>query len=696
MEQLHEYLLKNGWVRGAVNHGEMVSSSTSNLDKWLADFERKRLNPESGLEDNKDGSAKYIAKILAMMPIKKRVPQLEKVMVDGTNVRENLLKHGWFAVPAVKRDTCEASKPPFNQKKEEGTSGMGMDGKLENRQEPKNDIERLLNMLASKKEPTKASKYQGSVDKLKIQENLLKLGWFKKNDEPTASDGDSASNTPVSAADNMTNLDKWLKDFEDQRNKNIQVLESAVSTAVNNDVEKLLDTLSSKKIPLHVKRSQGTMDKTKLRESLLENDWYAAPSNKLSEPTTKTAALDKPGFDAHSMERVKITAIQQRIRQLENEQPEQLEEITHSSYIENVLNMIGAKNRQEVVANNKGKVDKEELKKSLLTKGWYIRNAETMNSVDTTAENPNILNDYSRTTEGIKSTSDSPRNAEIDDVATDPREAVNDETNTEITSLKPKEETTVSKVPKNVSHRIIKIKEKKKKLYVERWLEGIQESATSHKRAHDKNKKNLGKVQKRSAGAKAKSSKKTRSHEAAIQSRHLITVVTVPESTSKNEIQAGIILISVIFGWILSVILTYAGVLSSDPNSTKYYARTDARNEIFFPYPFILSQLQFMNLNDTRNLAILGISVLVGFMLPHWVEKRPDGLNTGSRESRGLEAQLGGEDTVGKPLEFLEGKEVYDIQWLPKWFKNSTLARLSPMLPNHTESQEDEGQFKKK
>ncbi|ESP04141.1 hypothetical protein LOTGIDRAFT_146744, partial [Lottia gigantea] len=43
----------------------------------------------------------------------------------------------------------------------------------------------------------------------------------------------------------------------------------------------------------------------------------------------------------------------------------------------------------------------------------------------------------------------------------------------------------------------------------------------------------------------------------------------------------------------------------------------------------ILSQLQFVNLNDTRNLAILGISVLVGFMLPHWVEKRPDGLNTG-------------------------------------------------------------------
>ncbi|ESO91989.1 hypothetical protein LOTGIDRAFT_217144 [Lottia gigantea] len=351
------------------------------------------------------------------------------------------------------------------------------------------------------------------------------------------------------------------------------------------------------------------------------------------------------------------------------------------------------------------------------------------------------------------------------------------------------------------------------------------------------------------------------------------------------------ILLSVIFGWILSVILTYAGVLSSDPTSTEYYARTDARNEIlsrnpwfFFPYPckhkfaiksallrqskfkivhflgqfsmpqfdtpafagamvatimsivdsicdynacarmcyvpfppshalnrgifweglmsffagitgcghgtnsyggnigaigitkaasrlilqgcgviyvlfavlgklnaafitipysvlggtmilyygiffgVILSQLQFVNLNDTRNLAILGISVLVGFMLPHWVEKRPDGLNTGiegldrtltmlaangvfvagfvacfldntvsgSRESRGLEAQLGGEDTVGKPLEFLEGKEVYDIPWLPKRLKNSALARISPMLPNYTESYKSEEQIKKK
>ncbi|ESO95055.1 hypothetical protein LOTGIDRAFT_117723, partial [Lottia gigantea] len=232
------------------------------------------------------------------------------------------------------------------------------------------------------------------------------------------------------------------------------------------------------------------------------------------------------------------------------------------------------------------------------------------------------------------------------------------------------------------------------------------------------------------------------------------------------------ILFSVIFGWVLSAILTYVGALSTDHNSVQFYARTDARNQIltnnpwfFFPYPgqfggykfdtaafvgalvatimsvidsicdynacarmcyvpfppahamnrgifweglmsffagmtgaghgtnsyggnigaigvtkvasrrvfqllallyilfailgklnaafitipysilggtmilyfgifigIVLSQLQFVDLNSTRNLAILGISILIGFMMPYWIEKNPNGIRTGLPE----------------------------------------------------------------
>lgn len=52
------------------------------------------------------------------------------------------------------------------------------------------------------------------------------------------------------------------------------------------------------------------------------------------------------------------------------------------------------------------------------------------------------------------------------------------------------------------------------------------------------------------------------------------------------------ILFAIIFGWILSAILTYCDVLSDNPQNVQYYARTDTRSYvihssswIFFPYP---------------------------------------------------------------------------------------------------------------
>jgi nucleobase transporter 1/2 len=43
----------------------------------------------------------------------------------------------------------------------------------------------------------------------------------------------------------------------------------------------------------------------------------------------------------------------------------------------------------------------------------------------------------------------------------------------------------------------------------------------------------------------------------------------------------------------------------------------------------VLSNLQYIDLNSTRNLAIIGISLLQGLMIPYWVEKTPDGVQTG-------------------------------------------------------------------
>ncbi|XP_060079464.1 solute carrier family 23 member 2-like [Ylistrum balloti] len=44
----------------------------------------------------------------------------------------------------------------------------------------------------------------------------------------------------------------------------------------------------------------------------------------------------------------------------------------------------------------------------------------------------------------------------------------------------------------------------------------------------------------------------------------------------------------------------------------------------------ILSNLQVVSLSSTRNLAIIGTGILVGLMVPYWIETYPDDLSTGS------------------------------------------------------------------
>ncbi|CAG5128101.1 unnamed protein product, partial [Candidula unifasciata] len=44
----------------------------------------------------------------------------------------------------------------------------------------------------------------------------------------------------------------------------------------------------------------------------------------------------------------------------------------------------------------------------------------------------------------------------------------------------------------------------------------------------------------------------------------------------------------------------------------------------------VLSYLQFVDLNSTRNLAIIGMSLLLGMMLPYWIGENPDAIETGN------------------------------------------------------------------
>ncbi|XP_025096151.1 solute carrier family 23 member 2-like [Pomacea canaliculata] len=132
----------------------------------------------------------------------------------------------------------------------------------------------------------------------------------------------------------------------------------------------------------------------------------------------------------------------------------------------------------------------------------------------------------------------------------------------------------------------------------------------------------------------------------------------------------------------------------------------------------VLSNLQYVDLSSTRNVAIIGISLLLGLMVPHWVETNPDGIKTGSEqvdrllqilaanpsfvggvlacfldntvpgtpEERGVSSNTK-KDTTTVLEEFEEGLEVYRLPWVPEFIQKSWLARFIQIIPGP--SQED-------
>ena len=43
----------------------------------------------------------------------------------------------------------------------------------------------------------------------------------------------------------------------------------------------------------------------------------------------------------------------------------------------------------------------------------------------------------------------------------------------------------------------------------------------------------------------------------------------------------------------------------------------------------IMSNLQYIDLNSSRNLSVIGISLLIGLMVPNWPKKHPESNYTG-------------------------------------------------------------------
>uniref|UniRef100_A0A0B7BD87 SLC26A/SulP transporter domain-containing protein n=1 Tax=Arion vulgaris TaxID=1028688 RepID=A0A0B7BD87_9EUPU len=127
----------------------------------------------------------------------------------------------------------------------------------------------------------------------------------------------------------------------------------------------------------------------------------------------------------------------------------------------------------------------------------------------------------------------------------------------------------------------------------------------------------------------------------------------------------------------------------------------------------ILSYLQTIDLNSTRNLAIMGIAILLGVMMPLWVSNNPNALDTGNvtidsalkmllsntsfvggafaffmdnstpgtLKERGLLHLLKETDTNNKnPGQYVEGLEIYELPFIPDSFRRRKIARYIPVI----------------
>ncbi|KAK3094626.1 hypothetical protein FSP39_004171 [Pinctada imbricata] len=128
----------------------------------------------------------------------------------------------------------------------------------------------------------------------------------------------------------------------------------------------------------------------------------------------------------------------------------------------------------------------------------------------------------------------------------------------------------------------------------------------------------------------------------------------------------------------------------------------------------VLSNLQSVDLSSTRNLTIIGTGLLVGLVVPHWIETYPNAINTGNKQADGiLSLLLGNPNLIGSVLscfldntipgsreergiaawhnpevdpnchskKYLEGREVYQLN-LPKRLLKMKINKYLPFMPD--------------
>ncbi|WAR21449.1 S23A2-like protein [Mya arenaria] len=112
----------------------------------------------------------------------------------------------------------------------------------------------------------------------------------------------------------------------------------------------------------------------------------------------------------------------------------------------------------------------------------------------------------------------------------------------------------------------------------------------------------------------------------------------------------------------------------------------------------ILSNLSEVSLSSTRNLAILGLSITIGIMVPHFIEEHPEIIDTdnialknflkmffgnanfaGTKKERGILAWSKAQKNLSNE-KYLESSDLYK-PWLPTEMRKSKWLKFLPFLP---------------
>ncbi|GAB6030742.1 hypothetical protein CHUAL_007593 [Chamberlinius hualienensis] len=128
-----------------------------------------------------------------------------------------------------------------------------------------------------------------------------------------------------------------------------------------------------------------------------------------------------------------------------------------------------------------------------------------------------------------------------------------------------------------------------------------------------------------------------------------------------------------------------------------------------------ISNVQYINLNSSRNIFILGFSLFFGMAIPNWVIAHPDAIDTGnevadeilnvllttnmlvggvlgfifdntikgSREDRGLDRWLTSKKREDLSEKELKDLEVYEIPYITNWMSKHKIFKYLPFCPTY-------------